>query len=222
MSGEPPAPISASRFQRLVGFVRRLIDYGSALAASVRRGDISLDSANPADAAHRFGTRDLRILLARIARGLLLAEALWARLTATATGRQHRNRPAPPRPETDREPDPDNLPTAEMIAEAIRRRPVGSVLADICRDFGIIPSHPAWREMFEFLICYDGNLAPLINDFSARMHRVRVPLSLEAYKLAIKAVCTGPPWPAPDIIPLRPAGAEGTGDGGPRPSPVPA
>lgn len=211
MSGETSAPTSASRFQRLVGFVRRLIDHGRELAASFQRGDISLDPADPADAARRFGTRDLRIVLARIARGLLLAEALCARLTRRGNRPEAPPSPRaaaprspacasgtrPPRPATDREPDPDNLPTAEMIAEAIRHRPVGAVLADICRDFGIIPSHPAWREMFEFIICCDGNLAPLISDLTARMHRVRVPLSLDAYVRAIKAVCTGPPWPAP-------------------------
>ncbi len=211
MSGAPSAPPSAAYFQRLVRFVRRLIDYGRELAASCQRGEISLDPANPTDAAHRFGTRDLRIVLARIARGLLLAEALHARLTRR--GNQPEAPPAaraaaprsagcapatrPPRPDTAREPDPDNLPTAEMIARAIRHRPVGAVLADICRDFGIIPSHPAWREMFEFLICSGGSLAPLISDFMARTHRVWVPLSPDACVRAIRAVCTGPPWPAP-------------------------
>jgi hypothetical protein len=201
----------AARFQRLVGFVRRLIDYGRELAASFQRGEIPRDPADPRDAAHRFGTRDLRVVLARIARGLLLAEALDARLTrrhntpgtppparaAASSSPARASGKRPPRPETDREPDPDNLPTAEMIAEAVRRRPIGAVLADICRDFGITPNHPAWQEAFELLISYGGQLAPLISDVMARMRRVRVPLLLPAFVPGVRPVCTGPPWPAP-------------------------
>lgn len=202
------APPSTSRFQRLVGFVQRLIDYGKELAAAFQRGEIPLDPADPGSAAHRFGTRDLRIVLARIARGLLLAEALQARLTrrgdpseapprAAAAPRSETRAPREraPRPETDREPDPDNLPTAEMIAEAIRHRPVGAVLADICRDFGITPPHPAWREMFEFIICYGGQLVPLFKDTAARLSRVPPPVPPADVPLGIWPVCTGPPWP---------------------------
>jgi hypothetical protein len=203
----------AARFQRLVGFVRRLIGYGRELAASFQRGETPLDPADPRDAAYRFGTRDLRIVLARIARGLLLAEALEIRLArrGNGPGTQPPTRatacpsPArasgkrPPRPETDREPDPDNLPTAESIAEAVRHRQIGAVLADIRRDFGITPNHPAWQEAFGLLISYGGQLAPLIRDVMARMRRVRVPLPPAAFALGMRPVCTGPPWPAPDV-----------------------
>ena len=37
--------------------------------------------------------------------------------------------------------------TPDSIAAEIRRRPIGAVLADICRDVGILPSHPLMREL---------------------------------------------------------------------------
>ena len=38
------------------------------------------------------------------------------------------------------------LPTpAEITADQVRRRPIGAVLADICRDLGITTDHPLWR-----------------------------------------------------------------------------
>jgi hypothetical protein len=41
----------------------------------------------------------------------------------------------------------------------VRRRPVGAVIADICRDLGILPSHPLWRELSEAIIRLGGSLA---------------------------------------------------------------
>jgi hypothetical protein len=71
------------------------------------------------------------------------------------------------------------------------------VIADICRDFGITPSHPAWQEAFGLLISYGGQLAPLISDVMARVRRVRVPMPPAAFVPGIRPACTGPPWPAP-------------------------
>jgi hypothetical protein len=39
------------------------------------------------------------------------------------------------------------MPTAEQIAAEVRRRPIGAVIADICRDLRILPSHPLWRDI---------------------------------------------------------------------------
>jgi hypothetical protein len=47
------------------------------------------------------------------------------------------------------------LPTEEEIAAEVRRRPVGAVIADICRDLGIAPGRldPAfWRELSHAVI----------------------------------------------------------------------
>jgi hypothetical protein len=119
MSDAASTRTPAARFLRLVGFVRRLIDYGRELAASFQRGEIPLDPADPRDAAHRFGTRDLRIVLARIARGLLLAEALDARLARRGNGPDNRLVPAPQRVPRRHAPPPnalrDRRPTANPI-----------------------------------------------------------------------------------------------------------
>ena len=56
------------------------------------------------------------------------------------------------------------LPTPEDIAAQVRRRPVGAVIADIFRDFGIVPSNPLWRELSLAIIENGGNLATLFKD----------------------------------------------------------
>jgi hypothetical protein len=56
------------------------------------------------------------------------------------------------------------LPTADQIAAQARRRPIGAVLADICRDLGILPSHPLWRELSDAIMFNGGNLARLVKE----------------------------------------------------------
>ena len=55
------------------------------------------------------------------------------------------------------------------IAAEIRRRPVGAVLADICRDLGIVPSDPLWRELALAVIECGGNFAALFEDTYKRV-----------------------------------------------------
>ncbi len=156
-----------SRTSGLLGLVRQLIDYGRQLAATLR--------SNP----HRFGTSDIALILARITSGLLRAEALETRVIrggarldaapASPRAASHRQS-APARAATDRPaatavhgPDPGiRLPTPEEIAAEVRRRPIGAVIADICRDLGITPSHPLWRELRVAIVRYGGSLAPLV------------------------------------------------------------
>ena len=66
-------------------------------------------------------------------------------------------------------PGPTRLPTAGDIAAEVRRRPVGAVIADICRDFGIVPSNPLWRELSLVIIENGGNLATLFKDTWKRL-----------------------------------------------------
>jgi hypothetical protein len=61
------------------------------------------------------------------------------------------------------------LPTAAEIAAQVRRRPIGAVLADICRDFGITTAHPLWREFALTIIVNDGSLASLFKDIFKRL-----------------------------------------------------
>lgn len=69
-----------SRVVRLVGLVRRLIDYGRELAATLHQRA----AADLLTLACDFGTRDLPLILASITRGLLRARALEARLERSA------------------------------------------------------------------------------------------------------------------------------------------
>jgi len=171
---EAPADPQPSRAGRLLGLVRRLIDYGRQLATTLR--------INPPP----FSAGDIALLLARITRGLLRAEALEARVirdtarldAEPAPPRAPSHRRSPPAPATDasasREAvvpglDPGIcLPTSEQIAAEVRRRPIGAVIADICRDLGITPSHPLWPELRDLMIRYRGNLANLVMDLVDR------------------------------------------------------
>jgi hypothetical protein len=157
-----PKPSSASG---LLGLVRQLIDYGRQLAATFRR--------NP----HPFGASDIALILAHITRGLLRAEALEARIIRDAARLDAE--PAPPRPASHRQSPPARaaapptdtaasaiarLPTPEQIAAEVRRRSIGAVIADICRDLGIRPNHPLWRELRDAIVRYGGSLARLVKD----------------------------------------------------------
>jgi hypothetical protein len=51
-----------------------------------------------------------------------------------------------------------------VVAAKIRRQPIGAVIADICRDLGIMPSHPLWRELQIAIIRECGNFAGFVKD----------------------------------------------------------
>jgi len=168
----PPAADGPKSTGFLLGLVRKLIDYGKQLAATLRQHP---PATRFSPIPRHIGTIDLGLLLARIACGLNRAAALEARLLRRA--RQPEKRPAPTSPSPPRRPraalpaarraaaaDPDlaRLPTAAEIAAEVRRRPVGAVIADICRNFGIVPGHPLWRELSQAVIANGGNLSALI------------------------------------------------------------
>jgi hypothetical protein len=174
------APLAAtpdtrpSRVGRLLVLVRKLIDYGRDLAAKVQRRD-------PATETRHFDTSDISLILARITQGLHRAQVLEERMirnaarldaprrphTTRATHKPRAPRPAEPASQSD-DPRLAQLPTAEQIAAEVRRRPIGAVLADICRDLGILPSHPLWRELSEAIMFNGGNLARLVKEIIAK------------------------------------------------------
>jgi hypothetical protein len=170
-----PEPCPAGR---LLTLVRSLIDYGTRLAAALRQHGDAARSA----VAFPFGSTDIALILARIARGLLRAEALEARiirdaacLDAEPKPRQAKtHRKSPPARAATAEPDYTAdaglacLPTPEQIAAEVRRRPIGAVIADICRDLGIMPSHPLWTELRDLIMHHGGNLARLVKDIFDR------------------------------------------------------
>jgi hypothetical protein len=203
-----PAPWPAStdrrgNLTRLLGLVRSLIDYGKDLATALRERGLT---DRPAGATARFGTRD--IALSRIAVALLRADALEARLLRSAA--RPDPKPCPPRAPSQRapcaarreaepaaQPDPclARLPTPEQIAAEIRRRPVGAVLVDICRDLGIMADHPLWRELNLAIIMHGGGLAAFFEDMWQRAFAMLRELTsvIAAPPLSLELACTGPP-----------------------------
>jgi hypothetical protein len=189
---------------RLLSLVRKLIDYGRQLAASLQQRTLGSDLAS---ATLGFGTGDIALILARITQGLLRATALEARIERAAARldvaprplaarAQHLPRAAQPpaEPVALGADEPDSrlvhLPTPARIAAEIRRRPAGAVIADICRDLGITPSHPLWRELSEVIIRHGGNLATLYKDISRRVFAIPDP-----GRAAITPAATPPPRP---------------------------
>ena len=59
------------------------------------------------------------------------------------------------------------LPTEKEIAAEVRRRPIGAVIADICRDLGIMPYHPLWTDLSTAILRHGGNLPRLWREIYA-------------------------------------------------------
>ena len=153
---------------RLLAFVRRLVDYGSKLAASLQHRNAP--TANE-EVTALFGTNCVAMILARIALALHRAGLLEARIVRSAArldadiprrSPSPRKSPiAPPDAVPTRKPSPPiaGLPPIEQIAARLRRQSIGEVIADICFDLGIPPSHPLWRELRFFINKYGGDFA---------------------------------------------------------------
>ena len=165
----PPNTPEPTRTARLLGLVRRLITYGKDLTATLQRRP-SVETII-ATGLH-FGVVNVAIILARIARALQLAEALEARLALRADrpepARREPTASAPRKPRNPRPKAPPNssatLPTAEEIAEQLRRRPVYAVLADICRDLGLTQGNPLWQEVQDLILEFRGSGIGLLKD----------------------------------------------------------
>lgn len=198
--------------------LRWIISYGRNLAEAVRRRDPAADLGG---FVCRYGNIGLDQVLARIKRGLMLALALEDKLVQRAkTGRdivpspvhystrgtQHSDRPRNRKAvrHTDIIDLPlDRLPTAAQIAAELRRRPLGAVLVDICRDLGIVPGNLAtaqWLQLLTTLTRYGGNAATLLfKDAKRRMQ-------------PLLAAVWGKPQPAqPDSVAIGDAAACPTG-----------
>jgi hypothetical protein len=175
---------SASRSGRLLALVRKLIDYGTQLAATIRTRPADSD---PIDLRCQFFTTDIALILARIKQGLLRAGLLQERIARVAPRLDAEPKPKPAPSPREAHPSPGrsqaqtaapnpalgNLPTAEEIAEKVRRQPIGRVLADICRDLGLYPAHPLWRE-----------LGLAINEFGGSWLRVGMERLNKAFPIA--------------------------------------
>ena len=206
-----PAP-NPSRVGGLLSLVRRLVDYGTFLADTIRQRGLG---NHPGCHGRQFGTTSITLILARIARALLRAAALEARLIRGASSLDAPPRPPRTRPPADpaaprsrpgpRHIDDDALapmPTPEQITAAIRHQPIGQVIADICRDLGIIPAHPLWPELSRTITHERGRFAAVVVDILQRKRRVPItadwpqepPPDLWAtWRYAPEPAGTGPP-----------------------------
>ena len=195
-----PTPDRAPRVaDGLVALVRRMAAFGRELLDTLQRGNTGFPSL---PAARNFGTISLALIIARITRGLMIAQALEDRLLRRRPRRAEpaeRTTPAGPRaPRGPRPPPIDDeaelrgkLPSAKEIADRIRHRPIGAVIADICRDLGIRPQHPEWEEIKLAIIVHCGNLVRLL------MHWLRPNREVMAIAAMEAAVADAePPLPA--------------------------
>jgi len=194
---------------RVLGVVRALIAFGRHLTEALRLRDPSDD---PVPVIRHFGVPTIAQIVARVARGLQMALALEARLMRRGD-RPFPLRipmPAAPRPgprgisRTTRDrvaddADLDPLPSAEEIAERVRKRPVGEVIVDICMDFGIAADHPLWSNVRKAIFETGGSFVRLILDLCHRHGAVfdathgPFDLSKPGYWAPAMAVGTGPP-----------------------------
>jgi hypothetical protein len=195
---------------RLLGIVRKLIDYGKELAVTLQQRTAA---TNLAAITRPFGKIDIALILARITQGLHRAAALEARLIDRAQQeeaglpavsasplRQPRATPPAARCPSDADSRIARLPTPEQIAAEVRRRPVGAVIADICREFGIRPNHPLWRELSSAIVMNGGDLNALLTDIFKRVYTA-TPERMPAERTASPVPCprsarpsaTGPP-----------------------------
>jgi len=92
-----------------------------------------------------------------------------------APPRRSRPRTTQPEPQPgDHAQDPRlaRLPTEDEIAAAVRRRPVGAVIADICGELGIAPGHldqAFWDEIRHAITMYGGSLVSFFGNLDRRL-----------------------------------------------------
>jgi hypothetical protein len=215
----PSSTAMPTALGRVLSLVRKLIDYGKQLADTVQQ---RAGAPGFTLFAKPFGTADLAAILARITSGLRRATALEAALCRRATRGQDlmpppirmpvARAPRPARQVAQPGPQPANrpqdprlahLPTEAEIAAEVRRRPVGAVIADICRDLGITPGQldgAFWDELSLAIISYGGSLAGYLGNMNRRLfafasgdHSDHADPGWPAAPLRLAAPATGPP-----------------------------
>lgn len=190
-----------TRFGHLLCLVRMLIDYGKELVGALQQG---APVRRLTSIARDFGTVDIALILSCITRALHRAAALEARFIERANRKE---RPVATGARTQRQPrtvqpaeqtDPAHEPTLEDILARDRRRPIGAVIADICRDLRIVASNPLWQQLRPAIDDNAGNLRTLLTDMVRRCCAFMV----DPAALALAG------WPAP-CAPLPAASGAG-------------
>jgi hypothetical protein len=198
---DQPAGTGARPSAQLLNLVHRLIAFGRQLISTLRDQP---ESPAAKRAAYCFGTFNLAQIVARITSGLRLAAALEQRIIRNAdrldtSESQTAARPVSI-PTSSRIALADaaaakvvRLPTSAAIARQARNRPIGAVLADICRDLGITPSHPLWRELHFAIIGHGGNYARLVIGLIQRIRISALDPDPAPLGLTQAVPTTGPP-----------------------------
>ena len=164
-----------SRSTRVLWVLRALMDYGWDLVSAVqkRTGAFALGQITC-----NFGTIDIARIVARIAHGLRLAAALEERLLeriahppAPRAASVQRARAVPlEKPNAgEAEATAFHLLTDAEIAAQVRRRPIGAVLADICRYLGIVPADPLWPDITFAVLENGSSIIDLVMNTLRRM-----------------------------------------------------
>jgi len=179
--GVSPGADATPEVTRLLALIRWIITYGQQLATTLQQ---HADPARFADIAYHFQTTDLTHILARIARGLMLAAGLEAKLARWAAA-GHEAQPtalrlpsesAPRDPPAATKPKvhhtniidfpPERMPSAEEVAAELRRRPIGAVLVDICHLLDVQAGDMApgrfWDEVAMAVTDHGGDLVRLM------------------------------------------------------------
>jgi hypothetical protein len=217
------APMPAA-LGRVLSVVRKLIDYGRQLARTVQSraatpgfalfaipfgtADLAVILARITNGLRRAAALEA-MLCRRAARGQDLTPSPIRLPVAPGPRAARQSAPPDAQPEPQRaghieDPRLARLPTEEEIAARlatgldpeVRRRPVGAVIADICRDLGIMPNHPLWPELRELIIRHGGNLARLVKDILERAFpppATAPSTSLAPLPASVAPACTGPP-----------------------------
>lgn len=122
----------------------------------------------------------------------------WRAATARPTDTATFGEALVPAPGLDPGVDPGiNLPTPKQIAAEVRRRPIGAVIADICRDLGILPNHPLWRDLRKAIMHHGGSYVRLLKDIitqpSLSLAESAAPSEPPAFPSSLAPASTGPP-----------------------------
>lgn len=214
---EPPHPNAAApagaptRSCRLLGLVRKLIGYGREVAIAFQA--IHTEPAHHFRITRSYGTLNINLIVARIARGMRFAFALeaWlvrsaARLDLPPRPAAVKTTPAAPRAKAPRErraPKPrvdddevllSHLPTDQEIAALVRRRPIGMILADICHDLGILPTDKVWWELTDAVLSNGGTLTRLMGNLIKRTRPANFPDDPPPDPAALRAQAAAVPW----------------------------
>jgi len=72
--------------------------------------------------------------------------------------------------------DAGHLPTLEQIEAEVRDRPIGRSIADICRDFGILPglcTSEFWAAIMQAIACHEGSVMQVWEDLPRKSEQFR-------------------------------------------------